>query len=154
MAVATAKAIAAVIVIIVLALLAYGMYSLIMAMQDTPKPGEGEGTVSFALSGPENVAEQGGVVVRDECPGEVVLFRLRLFSFPLPPKPSKRSTPGFKSLSPNKVSHVNSLVKLLSVAVHCNSFMLKKCLHIRQRHHRSIHSGRGLHPYLLIRRLF
>lgn len=62
MAVATAKAIAAVIVIIVLALLAYGMYSLIIAMQKGPKVGEDEASLSFIFAGPQNVASQGGVV--------------------------------------------------------------------------------------------
>jgi len=62
MAYTTAMAIAAFAVVVIVALIAYGIYSLILAMQDTPKAGEGEGTVSFALSGPENVAEQGGVV--------------------------------------------------------------------------------------------
>tara|TARA_Y100000310_G_scaffold326116_1_gene390564 strand:- start:600 stop:1274 length:675 start_codon:yes stop_codon:yes gene_type:complete len=62
MAAGVAQAIAAVIMVMGIALIAYGMYSLIMAMQDTPKPGEGDGTVSFVFGGPENVASQGGVV--------------------------------------------------------------------------------------------
>ena len=42
MAAQTAQAIAAVIVILALALVAYGMYSLVMALQDQPKLGEDE----------------------------------------------------------------------------------------------------------------
>ena len=62
MAVATAKAIAMVIVIIALALVAYGMYSLILSMQDQPKLGEDEASRSFIFAGPQNVASQGSVV--------------------------------------------------------------------------------------------
>lgn len=55
--------VAGLVIVTAVALIAYGMYSLIMAMQqDAQKPGEGEGTVSFVLSGPENVQSQGGVV--------------------------------------------------------------------------------------------
>ena len=62
MAAQTAQAIAAAIVILVLALIAYGMYSLIIAMMHQPQPGEGEATVSFIFAGPQNVASQGNVV--------------------------------------------------------------------------------------------
>ena len=62
MAAQTAQAIAAVIVILALALVAYGMYSLVMALQDQPKLGEDEASRSFVFGGPQNVANQGGVV--------------------------------------------------------------------------------------------
>jgi len=57
-----AQVIAAVVVIIALALVAYGMYSLIMALQDQQKLGEDEASQSFIFGGPQNVASQGSVV--------------------------------------------------------------------------------------------
>ena len=62
MAAQTAQAIAAVIVILVVALIAYGVYSLIIALMQQPKPGEDDASLSFIFSGPQNVASQGGVV--------------------------------------------------------------------------------------------
>ena len=62
MAAGVAQAIAMVIVVLTLALVAYGMYSLIMAMQDEPQIGDDDASRSFVFAGPENVARQGGVV--------------------------------------------------------------------------------------------
>jgi len=62
MAAGVAQAIAMVIVVLTLALVAYGMYSLIMAMQDQPKIGDDDASRSFIFGGPENVTSQGGVV--------------------------------------------------------------------------------------------
>ena len=62
MAAETATAIAYIIVILALALVAYGMYSLILSMQDQPKLGEDEASRSFIFAGPQNVASQGSVV--------------------------------------------------------------------------------------------
>ena len=62
MAYTTAMAIAAFAVVVIVALIAYGIYSLILAMQDKPQIGDNDASRSFVFTGPENVANQGGVV--------------------------------------------------------------------------------------------
>ena len=62
MAYTTAMAIAAFAVVVIVALVAYGIYSLIMAMQDKPQVGNNDASRSFVFTGAENVSHQGGVV--------------------------------------------------------------------------------------------